>query len=227
MPIVNTKSAGITSFDAPQRLISGGNLTGASITISKAVIAAGATDFIGSTYRFGFVPSGVSIQDVQMQNDATITGAWQLGVYLNSQQGLNVATCTNGWSSLVAYVPGSVVNYQGVVYVCTAGNTGSQPPSGNWTTGGGTMVAPSLVPVPNAHVIFGTGIATSFVTTTWKSVYTPTILAAPYTAGNVLLRVWELLGFSSDPEYLFHLTMTCTTAPIQVGNVALSWSWVK
>src|ERR1700722_16137042 len=227
MAVVNTKSPIVLGFDAFPRTLASGYLAGGSDTVCKDVIATQATDSIGSTYRFGFVPSGVSIQDIQMQNDATTAGVWNLGVYCNSQQGLNLGSWVATWSSTVAYVVGNVVQYLGIIYYSTTPITNTQPPSGNWTTGGSVLSAPASLPIPNAGQIFATAVSTATADATWKSIYAPTILTAAYTAGNVALRVWELLGMVQDPEYMFHLVMTCTTAPTAVGNIALQWSWVK
>jgi hypothetical protein len=229
MAVVNTKSPILLNFDAVPRINTLPYLGGANDTICKAVITAAAGDSIGSTYRFGFIPSGVSLADIQMQNDAISSGTWNLGVYCNSQQGLNLGGpgySVQTWSSTVAYVPGNVVLFNGIVYGCIVPNTNSQPPSGNWTTGGTSIASPGSVPIPNSPQIFATGISAAAANTTWKSIYSPTNLTALYTAGNTALRVWELLGMVQDPDYLFHLVMTATIAPSS-GNIALQWSWVK
>jgi hypothetical protein len=87
MAVVNSKSILISNYDASPRVLSSGYMAGGSDTIGCGIVAAAATDSIGSTYRFGFIPSGVRIQDIQIQNDATTAGVWQLGVYCNTQQG--------------------------------------------------------------------------------------------------------------------------------------------
>jgi hypothetical protein len=227
MAVVNTKSTIIANYEAQPRVLTSGYIAGANDTVGCGIVAAAATDSIGSTYRFAFLPSGVRIEDIQMQNDLTTTGVWQLGVYLNDNQSLNMATCLNYWSSSVAYVPGNVVYYNGVVYYCTTGNTNSAPPSGNWTTGGSQIAAPGSVPIPNANLILGSGISTATANSVWKSVFSPSIGATAYTAGNNNLRVWELLGMSQDPFYEFHLVLTCTTAPTAAGNIALQYSWLR
>lgn len=186
MGVVNTKSTLITNYDASPRVLSSGYQAGGNDTIGIATVGSGATDSIGSTYRFGFIPSGVRIQDIQIVNDATTAGVWQLGVYCNTQQG------------------------------------------GIFTTGGvPASAAAGAVPVTNANLIFGVGISTAAAQTTFKSVYTPTILTAAYTAANNNLRVWELLGLSVDPFYEFHLVLTSTTAPTAAGSITLQWSWVR
>jgi hypothetical protein len=228
MAIVNTKSSGLLSFDAQPRVIGGAYLSGASDIVSKAVVLAGATDSLGSTYRFGFLPSGACVQDIAIMNDATITGVWQLGVYMNSQQGLNLGSLLATWGGPgVAYAPGNIVLLNNVVYVCTTGNTNSQPPSVNWTTGGAQLVPPGAPPIPNAQQILAQAISTASPQSTWKSVYSPSIGALGATAGNSTLRVWELLGLLQDPDSLFHLVLTCTNAPSASGNIALQWSYTK
>lgn len=186
MAIVNTKGTLVSNYDAVPRILSSGYESGANDTVSVGIVAAASTDSIGSTYRFGFLSSGVRIEDIQLQNDATTAGVWQLGVYCNTQQG------------------------------------------GIFTTAGvPATAAAGAVPVTNANLIFGTGISTATANTTWKSVYAPTILNASITASNTRLRVWELLGLSVDPEYVFHLVLTSTTAPTAAGQIALQFTTVR
>lgn len=230
MAIVNSKGTLITNYDAVPRVLSSGYLAGANDTVCVSTVAAVSTDSIGSTYRFCFIPSGVRIEDIQMVNDATTAGVWQLGVYCNTQQALNLGGpgfSVQTWSSIVAYVPGNVVQLAGVVYYCTAGNTNSLPPSGNWTTGGTAVAAAGAIPIPNANLIFGSAVSTAAAKTVWTSVYTPTVGAVSFTAANVGLRVWELLGMVQDPEYMFHLVATSTTAPTANGNISLELTWVR
>ena len=186
MAVVNSKAVNVSNYDAQPRILTSGFIAGANDTVSVGVVASVATDSIGSTYRFGFLPSGVRIEDVQIQNDATTAGVWQCGVYNNTQQ------------------------------------------AGVFQTGGvNTSAGPGVVPVANANLILAVGVSTAAAQTIWKSIYSPTILAAAYTAGNTPLRVWELLGLSVDPFYEFHIVLTATTAPTAVGNIALQWTWVR
>ena len=230
MAVVNTLGTLISNFNAQPRILSSGYVAGANDTNVVASVAAASTDSIGSTYRFAFLPSGVRIIDIQMQNDLTTTGVWQMGVLCNTQQSLNLAGpgySVQTWSSLVAYVPGNVVLFNGIVYYCTTGNTNSQPPSGNWTTGSTQVAAAGSVPIPNAQLILGAAISTAAAKTIWTSVYSPTQGAVAQTASNVNLRVWELLGMVQDPEYMFHLALTATTAPTANGNIALQMTWAR
>lgn len=80
-----------------------------------------------------------------------------------------------------------------------------------FTAGVPTTIAAGGLPATGADQIFGTGISFAAATTKWTSCYTPTILAASTLAGNTALRVWELLGFSADPFYEFHVVATVTT----------------
>jgi hypothetical protein len=226
MAVVNTKSTTVSNYDASPRVLTSGYLAGANDTVQVATAAAGATDSIGSTYRFGFIGSGRRIEDIQMMNDATTTGVWQLGVYCNTQQSLNTGLFLNTWISTTAYVPGNVVQYNGIVYYCTTGNTNSAPPSANWTTGNAIVAAAGAIPVPNANLILGSGISTAAANANWKSVYSPSVGAVGFLAANVNLRLWELMGFATDPEYLFHVVLTATTAPTAAGNISLQITWV-
>jgi hypothetical protein len=227
MAVINSFSSVLASFNATQRVVSAAYVSGGSLTCSVASVAAAASDSIGSVYRFGFIPSGARIESIKMQNDATTAGVWTLGAYLNTQQALNLATCVASWNSSTAYVPGNVVYLNGVVYYCFAGNTNDPPPSGNWTTGNATIAAPGTRPVPNAQLIFGAGISTAIQEPIAINVYSPSIGGVGFAAANLNLRVWELLGFSVDPGYDFHLALTATSAPSAAGSIALAWAWVR
>jgi hypothetical protein len=104
MAVVNTLSTIISNMDAQPRVLSSGFIAGANDIVSVASVAAAATDSIGSTYRYVFLPSGARIEDIQLQNDATTAGVWQLGVYNNDQQ--PCTTVTAGVSTTTA--PGAV-----------------------------------------------------------------------------------------------------------------------
>jgi hypothetical protein len=227
MAVVNTKSTIISNYDAQPRVLTSGYIGGGSDTIFCGIVPAAATDSIGSTYRFAFIPSGVRIQDIQLQNDATTTGIWSLGVYLNDLQGLNLTSFISQWNATTAYVIGNVVINNGIIYACTTANTNSAPPSGNWATGLPANLAAGALPIPGASGIFGTGVSTAAANPTWKSVFTPLQLTATGSAGNTNLRVWELLGLTADPMYEFNLVATATTAPTAAGNIALQASWIR
>jgi hypothetical protein len=186
MAVVNTLGSLVSNYDASPRILSSGYESGANDTNTVGIVAAVSTDSIGSTYRFAFLPSGVRIIDIQMQNDATTTGVWQMGVYGNDQQ-----PCTT-------------------------------------VTGGAkTVAAVGAIPVANANLILGAAVSTVAAKTIWTSVYSPTILAAAQTASNTRLRIWELLGLDADPEYVFHLVLTSTTAPTANGKIALQMTWAR
>lgn len=227
MAVVNKLSTLVSNYEAQPRVLSSGYVSGGTDTITVATVAAAATDSIASTYRYGFLPSGVRVQDVQLINDATTAGVWKLGVYLNDTQGLNQALYLNTWNAATAYAIGNVVQYNGVVYYCSTANTNSVPPSGNWTTGLAVNTPAAALPIPNADQIFGTGISTASANSAYKSVYSPSIGSVGFAAANVSLRVWELLGYQQDPEYLFHLVLSATTAPTAAGSISLQFSWVR
>jgi hypothetical protein len=230
MALVTRLSTVVSNYEAVPRILTSGYLAGANDTNFVASVSAVSTDSIGSIYKFGFLPSGVRIIDIQMQNDATTAGVWQMGVYTNDAAALNMGGpgySVQTWSSTVAYVPGNVVQYNGVIYYCTTGNTNSVPPSGNWTTGGSVIAATGTIPIPNAQLILGGAISTAAAKTIWTSVYSPTQGAVAQTASNVNLRIWELLGMVQDPFYEFYLALTSTTAPTANGNIALQMTWAR
>jgi len=86
MAVVNRLAPNVSNYDAQPRILTSGYIAGANDTVSIATMATVATDSIGSTYRFGFIPSGVRIEDIQIMNDATTAGVWDVGVYGNTQQ---------------------------------------------------------------------------------------------------------------------------------------------
>jgi hypothetical protein len=90
--VVNTLSTVVSNYNAQPRILTSGYLAGGNDTVGVATVSTTATDSIGSTYRFGFIPSGVRMEDIQIMNDATTAGVWQIGVYGNTQQGGTVYT---------------------------------------------------------------------------------------------------------------------------------------
>jgi hypothetical protein len=227
MAVVTRLSTNVSNYDAQPRILTSGYIAGANDTVCTANVATVATDSIASVYKYGFLPSGVRIEDIQLLNDATTAGVWKMGVYTNDLQALNLALSLNTWNSTTAYVPGNVVQLSGVVYYCTTGNTGSQPPSGNWTTGGSVVASAGTIPIPNSDQILGTGISTAAAHANWSSVFSPSVGAVGFLAANSTLRIWELMGFAQDPFYEFLITLTATTAPTAVGTIALQWAWVR
>lgn len=235
MALVTKLSTLVSNWEAQPRILSSGYQAGGNDTVVVATVPAGSTDSIGSVYKYGFLPSGVRVQDVQLMNDATTAGVWSLGVYTNDLQSLNVAAPTSGggqsayptWNATTAYVTGNVVIYNGVIYTASAGSTGSAPPSGNWTTGGSTTVPPGTLVIASAVGILGTGISTAAANASYKSVMSPAITSGAAAAANAILRLWELLGMQADPFYEFNLALTATTAPTANGGITLQYSWVR
>jgi hypothetical protein len=232
MAVVTRLSTVISNYEATPRVLTSGYIAGTTETLGCAIVAAVSTDSIASVYKFGYIPSSVRITDLQLMNDATTAGVWQLGIICNDNQALNMGGpgySVQTWNSTTAYVTGNVVQYNGVIYYATASSTGSTPPSGNWTTGGAVVAQPGSVPIPNAGMIFNTtGTSTAAANVNWKSVYSPSLGGSvATTAANLNYRVWELLGMVQDPDYLFILTATATTAPTANGNIALQWRWAR
>lgn len=120
MAVVNTKSSLISNYDAQPRILSSGYQAGGSDTITVGSCTTVATDSIGSTYRFGFIPSGVRLQDIQIQNDATTAGVWQIGVYCNTQQGGSFTTAGVAASAVAGAVPVTNANLIFAASVSTA-----------------------------------------------------------------------------------------------------------
>jgi hypothetical protein len=100
MAVVTRLSTLVSNWEAQPRVLSSGYQAGGNDTIGVATVATVATDSIGSIYRFGFIPSGVRIEDIQIQNDATTAGVWDVGVYNNDLQACT--TVTGGVTSVTA-----------------------------------------------------------------------------------------------------------------------------
>lgn len=105
MGVVNTLGSLVSNYDAVPRILSSGYEAGANDTVTVGTVAAVSTDSIGSTYRMCFLPSGVRIEDIQLQNDATTAGIWQLGVYGNDQQVCKTVTGGVTTTAAVGAVP--------------------------------------------------------------------------------------------------------------------------
>lgn len=230
MAVVTRLSQLVSNYEAQPRVLSNGYVAGGSDTIGVAIVAAVAGDSIASVYKIGYLPSGVRVQDIQIQSDALTAGAFNLGIMTNDTQALNMGgpgASVATWNPATAYAIGNVVQYNGVIYYCSTANTGSAPPSGNWTTGGAVVAAPGTVPIPNVGQILGASGSLASAIANWKSIFSPTVGATAFTAANNALRVWELAGFSQDPFYDFLLTATLTTAATAGGNIALQYSWIR
>lgn len=83
------------------------------------------------------------------------------------------------------------------------------------------------VVLANSDLIFGSAI--SFVTarSIWTSVYFPSILNAGGAAANTKLRIWELLGFTSDPVQTYDIGIAAVTASSVAGNIAMQLTYVE
>lgn len=184
MAVVNTLSQSLTNYAANPRVLNNPWLAGDTIKSALSIVAAVATDSIGSTYRFGHIKSGAVVCAVDVLNDATTAGVWQIGVYCRAESGAN------------------------------------------FTPQGGSSIAAGAVPITNANEIFAQSVSTAAAQLTWSNILKPTLLPGATTgATNMQYRIWELLGFTADPFYLFDIVMTATTAPTAAGNIALRWSW--
>lgn len=120
MAVVNTLSTMISNYDANPRVLTSGFLAGGGDSITVATVGAGATDSIGSTYRFGFISSGVRVQDIQLMNDATTAGIWQVGIYDNDTQACTTVTGGVQTTAAVSVVPVANANLIFGVGVSTA-----------------------------------------------------------------------------------------------------------
>jgi hypothetical protein len=234
MAVVNTKSTLVTNYEAQPRILSNPYQAGTNPIVSIATVASGAADSIGSTYRYGFLSSGVALSSVDMLTDGTTAGVFNLGVQTNDNQSLNLSSCVQGWNAnagpAAPYVPGNLVQYNGNTYYCILQPTANQVPTNAtyWTLSTtGLIVAPGALPALNCGQCLASAVSIAAAQATWKGIYSPSIGAVGVLAANTLLRVWELLGFIADPFYDFHLVATLTTATTAAGSTALKWSTVR
>lgn len=129
MAVVNRLSTTIANYDANPRVLTSGYIAGANDTVCVATVATVATDSIASTYRFGFVPSGVRIQDVEIQNDATTAGVWQIGVYDNDQQ-----ACTTSTGGVVTTAAPTVVPVANANAIFNSGGVSTAAAQAGWVS---------------------------------------------------------------------------------------------
>lgn len=88
MAIVNVKSALVTNYDAQPRVLSNDYEAGGRVEEAVGIVALAAADNNTSTYRVGFIPSGVRVSDIEIMNDAMANGtSYKFGVYSNTADG--------------------------------------------------------------------------------------------------------------------------------------------
>ena len=104
MSVVNVLSQALTNFQAQPKVLNSSYLTGGPPTTGTSLVAIGATDSIGSTYRIARIRSGALLSTLKVRTDGITSGVYKAGVLNNLQQSLNLALA--GSSGLVA--PGAV-----------------------------------------------------------------------------------------------------------------------
>lgn len=88
MAVVNVKSVQVSNFDAQPRILTNPWIALGSVEAGVGIVACGATDSGGSTYRVGFIRSGDFVNSLQVMNDANAAGtSYKFGVALNTQDG--------------------------------------------------------------------------------------------------------------------------------------------
>lgn len=83
------------------------------------------------------------------------------------------------------------------------------------------------LPVANSDQIFASVVSMASARTALTGILSPSILNAGGLAANFNLRIWELLGLTSDPDKLYHLIMTAVTAGSAGGSVAAKYSYLR
>lgn len=135
MAVVNTLSTTVANYNAQPRILTSGYLAGANDTVCTSVVQLGAGDSIASTYRMGFISSGVLIEDIKIVNDATTAGTFQIGLYNNTQQPCTVVVA----GVVTTSAPGAVPVTNANVIFGTGVTTGSAKTT--WTS----VYAPTIL----------------------------------------------------------------------------------
>lgn len=87
MAVVNTKSAGITGADVPQRPQTSTTVGPRRVYGDLGMVAVVSGDSIGSTYRLVRVPSSAGMRSVQLHCTAITTCAADVGIYETAANG--------------------------------------------------------------------------------------------------------------------------------------------
>lgn len=87
--------------------------------------------------------------------------------------------------------------------------------------GGGVVVSGSDA------IFFPAGSSLATARNVWTSLLFPAIAGSSAAVANVKLRVWELLGLTSDPDAVYDLAVTAVTPGSAGGNLALQASWTR
>jgi len=82
------------------------------------------------------------------------------------------------------------------------------------------------VPVTYSDQIFFSAVSMASARNVWTSLYFPSILNGSQLVANVTLRVWELLGLSADPNLLYDVVITATTAGSAGGKMAVKFAYI-
>ena len=106
-----------------------------SLTTGAVAWTSGPTFNQGSTVVGSDGATYLALKTNSASDPTTASADWiQLGATSSSAPKYNAVTVATPWNSSTSYVPGNVVNYQGITYVCIPGNTNDPPPDVvHWT----------------------------------------------------------------------------------------------
>ena len=83
------------------------------------------------------------------------------------------------------------------------------------------------VPVTFADQILASAVSMAAARSVWTSLYFPAILNATGSPANITLRIWELLGLTSDPGGMYDVGIAAVTPGSAGGNIAVQLSYSR
>jgi|SRR5215472_1329956 len=87
-------------------------------------------------------------------------------------------------------------------------------------SGGGVVVTSS-------DQIFFSAVTMASARNVWTNLLFPSIQAGGGLVANTTKRIWELCGFSTDPDAVYEIAVTAVTAGTAGGNLALQVNWAR
>jgi hypothetical protein len=83
-----------------------------------------------------------------------------------------------------------------------------------------------VVSTSSDQIFFSTATMAS-ARSIWTNLLFPSIQAGGGAVANATKRVWELCGFTTDPDAVYEVVVTAVTAGSAGGNLALQVNWTR
>jgi len=96
-----------------------------------------------------------------------------------------------------------------------------------YARGGALPTTARRDPIPLAAQILCSNITLDTERPRWTSVYEPSVVGLNPSKTNYVLRVWELLGLTADPNQIYEVVVTAKNPGTLGGNLALRMSYVR